>query len=246
MPELPEVETTVRAINKFEKNVLKEIIVNNKNLRWIVEEKVEELLKNKLIQSIARRAKYILIYFEDYCLMIHLGMSGKLRIQKIKDNYFKKHDHVELIFENEKIVFNDPRRFGSIHLTRNPHEHRLIKNLGIEPLSKSFNKNYLAKLCKNSNLNIKKLIMDQRKIVGVGNIVIRVFCPADSPSVAESLRKDGHGVTVIDGEGKDGPVKIYLCVIPRRKLKEVLNTIQEINPNTYVTTDMANPTSLRK
>ena len=62
MPELPEVETTVRAINKFEKNVLKEIIVNNKNLRWIVEEKVEELLKNKLIQSITRRAKYILIY----------------------------------------------------------------------------------------------------------------------------------------------------------------------------------------
>lgn len=84
------------------------------------------------------------------------------------------------------------------------------------------------------------------RIVGVGNIVVRVFCPAESPSVAESLRKDGYGVTVIDGEGKDGPVKIYLCVIPRRKLKEVLNTIQEINPNTYVTTDMANPTSLRK
>lgn len=170
MPELPEVETTVRAINKFEKNVLKEIIVNNKNLRWKVEEKVEEFVKNKFIQNITRRAKYIFIFLEDQCLMIHLGMSGKLRIQKIKDNYFKKHDHVELIFENEKIVFNDPRRFGSIHLTRNPHEHRLIKNLGIEPLSKSFNKDYLATLCKSSNLNIKKLIMDQRKIVGVGNI----------------------------------------------------------------------------
>ena len=84
------------------------------------------------------------------------------------------------------------------------------------------------------------------QIVGVGNIVIRVFCPADSPSVAESLRKDGHGVTVIDGEGKDGPVKIYLCVIPRRKLKNVLKTIKEINPNIFITTDMANPTSLRK
>ncbi len=84
------------------------------------------------------------------------------------------------------------------------------------------------------------------RIVGVGNIVIRVFCPADSPSVAESLRKDGYGVTVIDGEGKDGPVKIYLCVISRRKLKNVLKTIQEINPNIFITTDMANPTSLRK
>ena len=64
MPELPEVETTVRAINKFEKNVLKEIIVNNKNLRWKVEEKVEEFVKNKFIQNITRRAKYILIFFE--------------------------------------------------------------------------------------------------------------------------------------------------------------------------------------
>ena len=84
------------------------------------------------------------------------------------------------------------------------------------------------------------------RIVGVGNIVVRVFCPANSPSVAETLRKNGHGVTVIDAEGKDGPVKIYLCVIPRRKLKSVLNTIESINPNSYITTDMANPTSLNK
>ena len=84
------------------------------------------------------------------------------------------------------------------------------------------------------------------RIVGVGNIVVRVFCPANSPSVAETLRENGHGVTVIDGEGKDGAVKIYLCVIARRKLKSVLSTIEEINPNAYITTDMANPTSLKK
>ena len=84
------------------------------------------------------------------------------------------------------------------------------------------------------------------RIVGVGNIVVRVFCPANSPSVAEALREDGYGVTIIDGEGKDGPVKIYLCVIPRRKLKSVLNMIEEINPNSFITTDMANPTSLKK
>ncbi|MBR48792.1 MAG: DUF2179 domain-containing protein [Chloroflexi bacterium] len=84
------------------------------------------------------------------------------------------------------------------------------------------------------------------RIVGVGNIVVRVFCPSNSPSVAETLRENGHGVTVIDGEGKDGAVKIYLCVIPRRKLKSVLSTIEEINPNAYITTDMANPTSLKK
>ena len=84
------------------------------------------------------------------------------------------------------------------------------------------------------------------RIVGVGNIVVRVFTASNSPSVAESLRDNGHGVTVIDGEGKEGPVKIYLCVIPRRKLKPVLAMIEEINPNAYITTDMANPTSLKK
>ena len=84
------------------------------------------------------------------------------------------------------------------------------------------------------------------RIVGVGNIVVRVFTASNSPSVAETLRDNGHGVTVIDGEGKDGPVKIYLCVIQRRKLKPVLQMIEEINPNAYITTDMSNPTSLKK
>jgi len=84
------------------------------------------------------------------------------------------------------------------------------------------------------------------RIVGVGNIVVRVFTASNSPSVAETLRDNGHGVTVIDGEGKEGPVKIYLCVIPRRKLKSVLSMIEEVNQNAYITTDMANPTSLKK
>ena len=84
------------------------------------------------------------------------------------------------------------------------------------------------------------------RMVGVGNIIVRVFCPSNSPSVAEKLRENGHGVTVIDGEGKDGPVKVYLCIIQRRKLKSVLKMIQELNPDAYITTDLANPTSLKK
>ena len=84
------------------------------------------------------------------------------------------------------------------------------------------------------------------RLVGVGNIVIRVFSPANSPSVAETLRDKGYGVTIIDGQGKDGPIKIYLCVIPRRRLKAVLDMIKEINPDSFITTDMANPTSLKK
>ena len=170
MPELPEVETTVKAINKFENSFLIKIVIHNRNLRWEVDNTIEKSLKNKQIKKITRRAKYILIYFEDSCLMIHLGMSGKLRIQKYNDNYFKKHDHAELIFNEEKIIFNDARRFGSIHLTPDPCKHKLISGLGIEPLSKSFNKNYLFDKCKESNLNIKKLIMNQKNVVGVGNI----------------------------------------------------------------------------
>ena len=84
------------------------------------------------------------------------------------------------------------------------------------------------------------------RMVGVGNIIVRVFCPSNSPSVAEKLRESGHGVTVIDGQGKDGPVKVYLCIIKRRKLKPVLKMIEEINPKAYITTDLANPTSFKK
>ena len=135
MPELPEVETTVRAISKFQNKTLKEIIVHNANLRWKVDKNISQLSKNKLIKEITRRAKYILIHFNDSSLMIHLGMSGKLRIQSIENNFFKKHDHIELIFDKEKIVFNDTRRFGSIHFTKSFKNHRLIENLGVEPLS---------------------------------------------------------------------------------------------------------------
>ena len=169
MPELPEVETTVRAINKFENKNLIRIIIHNRNLRWKVDKNIEKI-QNEKILKISRRAKYILIHFKDFYLMLHLGMSGNLRIQRNTDNYFKKHDHAEFIFKDEKVIFNDVRRFGSIHLTKDLNEHQLIKNLGVEPLSDQFDGNYLYEICKNSNLEIKKLLMDQRKIVGVGNI----------------------------------------------------------------------------
>ena len=170
MPELPEVQTTVKAIKKFEKKILKEVVFHNRNLRWEVDKKIEKTLKNKFINKIDRRAKYILIHFDDSSLMLHLGMSGRLRIQNIKNNFFKKHDHAELIFSDEKIIYNDVRRFGSIHLIEDVQNHKLIKDLGIEPLSKKFNKNYLYNICKNKNISIKKLIMDQKIVVGVGNI----------------------------------------------------------------------------
>ena len=83
-------------------------------------------------------------------------------------------------------------------------------------------------------------------VLGVGNVVIRVFCPAESPSIAKTLRDHGYGVTVLNGEGRDGAVNIYWCVVPRRKEREVLSIISEINPNTYITKDASYPISISK
>ncbi len=170
MPELPEVETTFRAISDFKGKIIKSSKVNNPNLRWKVDSNFESIVKDVRIEDIERRAKYIIFSFKKYSMLLHLGMSGSLRISDKSDNYFKKHDHVELIFNNKKITYNDPRRFGSIHLTEKLDAHFLIKNLGIEPLDKKFDAVYLNNICKNSKTSIKSLIMNQKNVVGIGNI----------------------------------------------------------------------------
>ena len=129
MPELPEVETTVRAIDKFTQSTLKSTKIYNRNLRWKVVENFELLTKNQPVNKISRRAKYIIFHLDNINIILHLGMSGSLRISKNNDNFFLKHDHAEFIFDEEKIVYNDPRRFGSIHLADKLDEHRLIKIL---------------------------------------------------------------------------------------------------------------------
>lgn len=170
MPELPEVETTLRAIKKFQGQHLKKIKVHNRNLRWEVDKNLEKISENQKLVSLNRRAKYIIFKLEKVFLILHLGMSGSLRISRNDDNYFVKHDHIEFIFENEKIIFNDPRRFGSLHFTKEFNSHKLIAALGPEPLSKNFNDQYLYNLCKKSKTNIKTLIMNQKNVVGIGNI----------------------------------------------------------------------------
>jgi len=162
MPELPEVETTLRAIEKFKNQRLSNIKVHNRNLRWKVDKDLEINSKNQIIKNLRRRAKYIIFDLDKCSIILHLGMSGSLRIASNDDNYFLKHDHVEFLFENEKIIYNDPRRFGSIHLTEDINKHRLINHLGPEPLSKDFNSKYLLALCSKSKTNIKTLLMNQK------------------------------------------------------------------------------------
>ena len=170
MPELPEVETTLRAIEKFKNQRLLNIKVHNRNLRWKVDKDLEINSKNQIIKNLRRRAKYIIFDLDKCSIILHLGMSGSLRIANNEDNYFLKHDHVEFLFDDEKIIYNDPRRFGSIHQTDDIDKHRLINHLGPEPLSKDFNSKYLLALCLRSKTNIKTLLMNQKNVVGIGNI----------------------------------------------------------------------------
>ena len=170
MPELPEVETTLRAIKKFQGQNLTNIKVHNRNLRWSVSKGLEENSRNQKLINLHRRAKYIIFELENTYLLLHLGMSGSLRILKSEDNYFLKHDHIEFIFDNEKIIYNDPRRFGSLHITKDINNHKLISQLGPEPFSEDFNGEYLLDCCKRSKTNIKTLIMNQKNVVGIGNI----------------------------------------------------------------------------
>ena len=175
MPELPEVETSVQAIQEFRNQYIKSIKIFNPNLRWKVNKKPFQKLHGKKVKNISRRAKYILLNIDEFQILIHLGMTGTLRIAKKNSNFYKKHDHIEFIFEAGKIIFNDPRRFGSMHFVTDPKNHFLLKNLGPEPLSSEFDGMYLFNKIKKSKSPIKNALMNQKNVVGIGNIMQMKF-----------------------------------------------------------------------
>ena len=171
MPELPEVETTVRALKpKLERSRIKSSELRNKNLRWPVSSNLSKILISKNVSSLSRRAKYLIVDLESEYLLIHLGMSGSLRY--LSNNISpEKHDHWDLCFENGMILrYTDPRRFGSIHHTKDFKNHFLIKSLGPEPLSDAFNETFLYEISRGRKVPIKALIMNSRIVVGIGNI----------------------------------------------------------------------------
>ena len=171
MPELPEVETTCRGISDAATNQkITRIVVRNRQLRWPIETHIEATLQNQYIHTVTRRAKYILLQTTKGTLIIHLGMSGCLRVVE-KSEPLKKHDHVDLVLPDNIIRFNDPRRFGCLLYTEDPlSEHKLFASLGPEPLSNDFNVNYLHGCAQRSRTSIKTFIMKQSVVVGVGNI----------------------------------------------------------------------------
>jgi formamidopyrimidine-DNA glycosylase len=172
MPELPEVETICRGIEPhIIGQTIKQVLVRQPSLRWMVSDSLADDLANLSIISVTRRAKYLLLATGQGTLLIHLGMSGRLRIL-MTEQEAGKHDHIDFVFTNGTVLrFNDPRRFGAVLWTREAvGEHKLLKSLGVEPLSDDCNGELLFKRSRHRKVPIKSFIMDSHIVVGVGNI----------------------------------------------------------------------------
>lgn len=172
MPELPEVETIRRGIEPW---VLEQpvagVVIRQAQLRWMIPADLPGHLVGQSFIAVQRRAKYLLLQNQEGCLLIHLGMSGSLRIV---DSGLEpgRHDHVDIVFENGRCLrLNDPRRFGAVLWVGNkPEEHVLLAHLGPEPLSDEFNGALLYVGSRGRKLAVKNYLMDQKTVVGVGNI----------------------------------------------------------------------------
>lgn len=170
MPELPEVETTRRGIapHLVGRRVV-DFQVRNAALRWPVV--LPDGLRGQTVSAVERRGKYLLIRCDLGMLIVHLGMSGSLRVVAAAVPP-GKHDHVDLQLDSARVLrLNDPRRFGSIHWhTQAPESHWLLAKLGVEPLSEAFSGAYLKRAARGRRVCVKNLLMDGRVVVGVGNI----------------------------------------------------------------------------
>lgn len=172
MPELPEVETTKRGLQPhLEKQIIVALNIHNPRLRWPVDLDLAKKLPGLVIRSLKRRAKYLLMETDAGTLLIHLGMSGSLRLTS-QDDPLKKHDHIELVLSSGQILrLHDPRRFGAFLWTDlPPEEHTLLRHLGPEPLEDAFDSDYLWRTASTRTASLKSIIMNAQIVVGVGNI----------------------------------------------------------------------------
>jgi formamidopyrimidine-DNA glycosylase len=172
VPELPEVETTRRGIAPhLVGRRVQRVLVRDARLRWPIPADIDRELSGQRIEAIDRRAKYLLLRTAAGTAILHLGMSGSLRVVPAT-TAAQRHDHVDLILDNDRCLrLRDPRRFGALLWTReDPLAHPLLAALGPEPLSREFNEEYLFDLARGRRLAVKTLIMNARVVVGVGNI----------------------------------------------------------------------------
>jgi len=170
MPELPEVEVTRKGIAPhLVGRTIAAVAIREPRLRWRIPESVRALA-GRVVRSVRRRGKYLLLDCGDGHLILHLGMSGSLRLVA-PGTIPGKHDHFDLVIGNKVLRLRDPRRFGAVLWTEQPPEtHPLIRHLGVEPLSAAFNAGKLHALTRASGVQIKQFLMDGQRVVGVGNI----------------------------------------------------------------------------
>lgn len=176
MPELPEVETTLRGISPhISGKKVADVVLRQTKLRWQVNPKLAEILTGQKVLNCTRRAKYLIVGFETGILLIHLGMSGSLRIFTGGDARIaspSKHDHADIVFDDGTVLrYHDPRKFGAILWYEGVAEHHpLLEKLGPEPLSDDFSADYLYQKLKTQKRAVKLALMDNAVVVGVGNI----------------------------------------------------------------------------
>ena len=171
MPELPEVETSRRGIEPWIVGTTSaDVRIHDRRLRWPVARGIENKLRGQPIESVGRRAKYILINTGAGTAMLHLGMTGSVFIVD-RGAPAAVHDHIDIELDSGRMLrFRDPRRFGSFHWTRNPSQHPLLAKLGPEPLSADFDVDYLYDTSRGRKVSVKQFIMNAHIVVGVGNI----------------------------------------------------------------------------
>lgn len=173
MPELPEVETTLRGIAPhISGKTVSGLHVRQAKLRWPVPPQLADTLTGQRVLECSRRAKYLLIHFQTGILLIHLGMSGSLRLFSTDAPEAGKHDHIDLFFDDGTLLrYHDPRRFGAwLWYAGAAETHPLLCKLGPEPLSTDFTADYLLSRLSGRKTPIKNLLMDNAIVVGVGNI----------------------------------------------------------------------------
>ena len=184
MPELPEIEIVKQSLDKnikFEK--IKKVVVRNRSLRFKIPKNFEIVLKNKIINKISRKSKYLILHLEDIYCVIHLGMSGTIHLINRKNfnkntntsfynppNLPLKHNHIEFFLKKYQLIYNDPRRFGFFKIFKKKDLLDFFKNIGPEPLNNKFNINYISNYFTNKKKNIKSFLLDQKFVSGIGNI----------------------------------------------------------------------------
>lgn len=171
MPELPEVETTCRGIAPHVcGHTVEQVHVRERRLRWPIPEDLDVRLSGQRLVRVTRRAKYLLLEAETGTLIVHLGMSGSLRMVDA-GTPVQKHDHVDIVLSSGQCLrYHDPRRFGAMLWSEQPLAHELLRRLGPEPLSDAFDGQRLFQQSRKRRMAVKPFIMDNAVVVGVGNI----------------------------------------------------------------------------